>query len=181
MAKICIICRGELLKVIGYHVSDVSLRKAAVLAQELHTLQYRDGTPIIHDVKSSDFFDDSYEFGADLAFHAPSRFVVDISVVNGLPSCDECYMPHAPLHVNDEEKNSYTFANCSARERSKVNLRWLKDVCEPIVKQGGSLLSGDELAMALCRVIESAKTGDEVKPFIFQLVFFYWQVAHKMH
>lgn len=176
--KKCILCRGELLKVYSYRVSDVGLRKAAVLAQKLHTLQHSDGMPVIPDVKSSDFFDDSHEFGADLAFHAPSRFVVDISVVNGLPSCDECYMPHAPLYANGEDKKAYTFANYSTRERSKVNLRWLKNVCESIVKQGGSLLSGDELAVALCRVIESEKTGDEVKPFIFQHAIFNWRAAH---
>jgi activating signal cointegrator complex subunit 3 len=43
-----------------------------------------------------------------------------------------------------------------------VNLRWLKDQCDLIATSGGSMLSGDELAMALCRVLRSNKAGDEV-------------------
>jgi activating signal cointegrator complex subunit 3 len=43
-----------------------------------------------------------------------------------------------------------------------VSLRWLKDRCALITKSGGSLLSGDELTMTLCRVLLSNKAGDEV-------------------
>jgi len=42
-----------------------------------------------------------------------------------------------------------------------VSLRWLKDQCNLITRSDGSF-SGDELAMALCRVLLSNKAGDEV-------------------
>ncbi|OAY65889.1 hypothetical protein ACMD2_26336, partial [Ananas comosus] len=54
--------------------------------------------------------------------------------------------------------------------RGTVNLRWLKDACDMIVKGGGSLLSGDELAMALSRVLLSNKAGDEIAADLLDLV-----------
>ncbi|RRT57594.1 hypothetical protein BHE74_00036487 [Ensete ventricosum] len=49
----------------------------------------------------------------------------------------------------------------STADLKTINLRWLKDACDLIVKNGASQLSGDELAMALCRVLLSDKAGDE--------------------
>ena len=65
-------------------------------------------------------------------------------------------------------------ASCHlSSDRGIVNLRWLNEACDLIVKGGGSQLSRNELAMALCRVLLSNKAGDEVWLFSFSMVHSY--------
>ncbi|KAJ7519602.1 hypothetical protein O6H91_20G045600 [Diphasiastrum complanatum] len=52
-----------------------------------------------------------------------------------------------------------------------VSLRWLKEICDDIYSAGTGLdLSGDELALAICRVLESDASGDEIAGHLFDLV-----------
>ncbi|OVA13103.1 hypothetical protein BVC80_8285g13 [Macleaya cordata] len=52
----------------------------------------------------------------------------------------------------------------------KVDLRWLREECDHIVNRSGSQLSGDELAMTLCQVLDSDKAVDEIAGDLLDLV-----------
>jgi activating signal cointegrator complex subunit 3 len=103
--------------------------------------------------------DDTAEFGASFDFKAPSCFVIDVTLDDDLP------LESGGLRSFEKEQDDACSTSISFSLNAvggSVNLRWLKDQCDLITRSGGSMLSGDELAMALCRVLRSNKAGDEV-------------------
>lgn len=119
-----------------------------------------DEAEVTWQVSSIGCVDDLSEFGININFQAPSRFLLDVSSDNGVSIFDGSYLTN--VSIPGEGYHESESANHHSVIDKNVNLRWLKDVCDMIVKKGGSQLSGDELAMALCRVLESDKAGDEV-------------------
>lgn len=142
----------------GYTVQDSVLRKLAQLAQKLGSLLRASSHEFIHRIADDVDENERREFGADFDFKPPARFVIDVSLDIPLES--------AELGSETFLKGQYDGWSTSATRnstavRGSVSLRWLKDQCDLITRSGGSL-SGDELAMTLCRVLISNKAGDEV-------------------
>lgn len=153
-------CRLHLQKVIGHVITDANMRKVASLAQRLFRLQASgNGTAVVRmQVNKSD---DDIEFGADLVFHAPARFLVEASLEDGELLGEES-TAHSSFQEGlydrwDSRNNDYSAVNGGS-----LDLRWLRDACDVIVKASSSQLSRDDLAMAICRVLDSDKPGDEV-------------------
>lgn len=131
-------------------------------AKRLFELQDRNYEALVSEEDSPDIgVDESREFGSDLFFQAPARFVVDLPGESWMPLEDEISITSFS-HL--EEQNSHIKSRNShfGTDGERLNLKWLKNACDLIVQGGGSQLSGDELAMALCRVLVSDKAGDEV-------------------
>ncbi|KAJ8643830.1 hypothetical protein MRB53_005578 [Persea americana] len=161
--------KGELQRLFGYSVSETSLQKVASLAQRLFSLQSSDHEAgVTVQMSSNGCIDDLSEFGININFQAPERFLVDISSENGVSIFDGSYLTSVSIHEEGYDESEAT--NHHSVIDKNVNLRWLKDACDMIVKKGGSQLSGDELAMALCRVLESDKAGDEIAGDLLDLV-----------
>lgn len=145
----------------GYTVQDSVLKKLAQLAQKLGSLQQASAHEFVQRKAEDVDENDRSEFGADFDFKPPGRFIVDVSLDDGIP------LESGGLGTEPFEKGQYdacgtSTARNSTAVRGSVSLRWLKDQCALITRSGGSMLSGDELAMALCRVLLSNKAGDEV-------------------
>ncbi|XP_042499431.1 DExH-box ATP-dependent RNA helicase DExH14 isoform X2 [Macadamia integrifolia] len=155
--------KGELQELLGYSVSDINMRKVATMAKRLSALQ-----PCEQGVER-EMDGNLIEFGSDLVFNAPARFLVDVPLENGelldyeLPSTSTSL--HEEWHDNNESTNHH-----SRVDRGTMNLRWLRDACEHIVRGNSSQLSVDELSMALCRVLDSDKPGDEIAGDLLDLV-----------
>ncbi|KAK8934003.1 hypothetical protein KSP39_PZI015224 [Platanthera zijinensis] len=150
--------RGELQRLVGYSAPDSSLHKVAESAYNLFMLQHGD-----HETASSwtgitDGYSDAPEFGSDIAFKVPARFLLEELLENGATPVGDSLMSAIPY----ERQNLMHEDHASNAERDNINLRWLKEACERIVRQGSSPLSGDELAMAVCRVLLSNKAGDVI-------------------
>lgn len=103
--------------------------------------------------------DDCQEFGANLVFHHPARFLVDESIEDvemwGEDSNVTSTSLHGDWYDNNEVTNHHPVGGV-------FDLGWLRDECNKIVKSSTSQLPQDELAMAICRVLDSDKAGDEV-------------------
>lgn len=147
-------------KILGTVVSDFNLHKVASLAQRLFALQPSNlVTEPVHE-REVNRSDDNVEFGADLAFQAPSRFLVDASLIDGEFLWEESAPPSSGTdrwYYYDSSMHDH-----SAVDRREFSLRWLRDACGGIVSGSSSQLSQDELAMAICRVLDSDKPGEEV-------------------
>ncbi|KAM3230160.1 hypothetical protein ACQJBY_060762 [Aegilops geniculata] len=157
--------RNELERLVGYSVQDSVLKKLAQLAQKLHSLQRGSIQEfVLEDTKAVDG-DDTSEFGASFDFKAPSRFIIDVTLDDDLP------LGSGVLSSFQEEQHDASTTSCNSTAfAGPVNLRWLKDQCDLITRSGGSMLSGDELAMALCRVLRSNKAGDEIAGELLDMV-----------
>lgn len=144
---------------IGNTVSDARLQKVVSLAQKLFILQPRDHATALLAEKNVNKGDSNVEFGADLVFREPTRFMVDVSLENSDLLGKDINAPtfYDRQHVHDDSIN-FDLSN----ERGKLNLSWLRDACDEITKKSTSQLSLDELAMAICRVLDSEKPGEEV-------------------
>ncbi|CAN6469997.1 unnamed protein product [Victoria cruziana] len=133
--------KGMIRALLGFTPSDASIRNVALLVQKLSALQSVNfGETFALEDQSAGLCDLTDEFGIGLGFQAPKRF--------------------------QKENNHF---NILQRE-GNVDLYWLKEACDNIVKSGCSNLSGDELAMALCRVLDSDKAGDEIAGDLLDLV-----------
>lgn len=156
--------REELQKLIGNTVSDARLQKVISLAQKLFILQPRDHATALLAEKHVNKGDSSVEFGADLAFREPTRFMVDASLENSDLLGKDITTPtfYDRQHVQDHSMN-FDLSN----ERGKLNLSWLRDACDEITRKSTSQLSLDELAMAICRVLHSEKPGEEVAEYMY--------------
>ncbi|XP_010258071.1 PREDICTED: DExH-box ATP-dependent RNA helicase DExH14 isoform X2 [Nelumbo nucifera] len=162
--------KGELQKLIGFSVSDANLRKAALLAQRLYAMQPSDrDVAAVLEKKTEGRGDSLIEFGNDLPFHEPTRFLADVALEN-----EELLDDEIPGTASSLQEEWYGYADATHQhsdiDRGTVNLRWLRDACDQIVKERGSKLSADELAMALCRVLDSDKPGDEIAGDLLDLV-----------
>ncbi|KAK3015088.1 hypothetical protein RJ639_006650 [Escallonia herrerae] len=113
--------------------------------------------------------DDDLEFGADLVFHPPARFLVDVSLEDDELLGEESTAPPPLLDDGWFDHGDSTNTN-PAVDDGHFNLIWLRDACDKIVKESSSQLSGDELAMAICRVLDLDKPGDEIAGDLLDLV-----------
>ncbi|XP_014495737.1 DExH-box ATP-dependent RNA helicase DExH14 isoform X2 [Vigna radiata var. radiata] len=158
--------RFELQKLIGHTLADAKLRQVASLAQRLLNLQPLNKMSAISSERNLDA-DDDLEFGADLFFQAPARFLVDVSL-------DEVDMMDfesiVPLEFHNEQYGHTSPADHSIVDGEKFNLAWIRDACDKIVRNCDSQLSQDELAMAICRVLNSEKPGEEIAGDLLDLV-----------
>lgn len=150
--------RLELQKLIGHAIADAKLRQAAHLAQRLLDLQPGDKNSAFSSERNLDA-DEDLEFGADLGFHAPSRFLVDVSLDDG-DMID--FKNTVPLSSHKEQYGHADPTDRSVVDKEKFDLTWLRDACDKIVGNCNSQFSQDELAMAICRVLNSEKPGEEV-------------------
>jgi activating signal cointegrator complex subunit 3 len=152
------VCRLELQKLVSHAIADTKLREVASLAQKLLHLQPHNTNSTVslerhHDVE------DGIEFGDDLVFKAPTRFLVDVSLDDG----DIMDFKNTVSLAFQKEESSHTDpTDHFVVEVEKFNLTWLRDACDKIVRNCNSQLSRDELAMAICRVLSSEKPGEEV-------------------
>lgn len=147
-------------KLIGHAVSDGNLRKAASLARRLFSLQ-----PIDHEKEivlegSVNESSENTEFGADLVFKAPARFLVDISFEDVL--AEESSASSSSSHHEGWYGPPDFIPEHSVSDGGRFNLTWLRDACDQIIKKSTSQLSRDELALAICQVLDSDKPGEEV-------------------
>jgi activating signal cointegrator complex subunit 3 len=150
-----------LQKLIGHAVSDARLQKVAALSQRLYGLQPRNsGAALIVESHVNGTGDD-LEFGADLAFQAPARFLVDTSLEDGELLGEESAAPLSMFHDGWYDHGD-PGQNHSTTDGGNFDLSWLRDACDQIVGESTSQLSQDDLPMAICRVLDSDKPGEEV-------------------
>lgn len=152
-------CRAELDKLLGRVVPDASLHKVSLLAQRLLSLQPNTSDAVSLLENQINGTGDDMEFGADLVFKPPSRFLVDVSLeYEDLleESTSNSSIPQG-WYENDNNANYHPES-----VGGNFDLNWLRDACDLIVKGSNSQLPRDELAMAICRVLDSEKPGDEV-------------------
>ncbi|KAG6412853.1 hypothetical protein SASPL_125545 [Salvia splendens] len=149
----------ELQKLVGHTVLDANILKVASLVERLSSLQNKvhgfDYLPELTSEGSEDV-----EFGADLAFQPPARFLVDISIENGEDFLEETGTSssnHDGWSNNLGSANSHTAVSAGS-----YDLEWLRDACDRIVSASTSQLPRDELAMTICRILDSEKPGDEI-------------------
>lgn len=128
------------------------------MAQRLCSLQPRNNAATSNLDKN--LVDDGVEFGFDLDFRHPSRFLLDI------PLEDEEILGPEDLTPSTSVYSDWPAADAAGNRFSNVgikyDLKWLRESCDMIVRGSGSQLSRDELAMTICRVLESDKPGEEV-------------------
>ncbi|AQL08745.1 DExH-box ATP-dependent RNA helicase DExH14 [Zea mays] len=159
--------RNELESLVGYTVQDSVLKKLAQLAQKLDSLQRASAYESVHRIADDVNENDRIEFGADFDFKPLARFIVDVSLDAPLESAE---LGSGPFEKWQYDAWSTSTTSHSTAVRGSVSLRWLKDQCALITKSGGSMLSGDELAMTLCRVLLSNKAGDQIAGELLDLV-----------
>ncbi|OQU93017.1 hypothetical protein SORBI_3001G457800 [Sorghum bicolor] len=159
--------RNELESLVGYTVQDSVLKKLSQLSQKLGSLQRASAHESVHRIADDVNENDRTEFGADFDFKPPARFIVDVSLDVPLESAE---LGSGPFEKGQYDAWSASTTSHSTAVRGSVSLRWLKDQCALITKSGGSMLSGDELAMTLCRVLLSNKAGDEIAGELLDLV-----------
>ncbi|KAI3929942.1 hypothetical protein MKW98_004096 [Papaver atlanticum] len=169
-SKISAAKKEELQKCIGYNVPDIKIQKVASLAQKLFLLQPSGNgdDASVSEVRADVGGENLAEFGSELVFHAPTRFLVDESLKNELLLEEESSMLSS---LQGEQYNHIeSVPNNFVVDKGKVDLRWLRDECDQIVRQSGSQLPRDELAMALCQVLDSDRAGDEIAGELLDLV-----------
>lgn len=161
--------KSKLQKLIGHAVSDARLQKVAALSQRLYGLQPRNsGAALIvesHVIGSGD----DLEFGADLAFQAPARFLVDTSLEDGEMLGEESAVPLSMFHDGWYDHGD-PGQNHSTTDGGNFDLSWLREACDQIVGESTSQLSQDDLPMAICRVLDSDKPGEEIAGDLLDLV-----------
>lgn len=174
--------RLDLQKLVGYAVSDSLLSRVASLAQRLYELQnYHPGNETVSLQEMSNGTTDEVEFGSDLVFRPPARFLIDVSLE------DSDFLVEQDDAPSSSHESQYDHGSSNFRESvSGVNfdLSWLRDACDKIVRGNTSQLPRDELAMAICRVLDSEKPGDEVtishSHFIISAAYFshtFWRIS----
>ncbi|XP_058788470.1 DExH-box ATP-dependent RNA helicase DExH14 isoform X2 [Vicia villosa] len=156
----------ELENLVGHAIADTKLREVASLAQKLLILQPNNTNSSISLERHHDV-DEDMEFGDDLVFQPPTRFLVDVSLDDG----DIADFKNTVSLAFQKEEYSHTDpTNNFVAEVEKFNLTWLRDACDKIVRNCNSQLSRDELAMAICRVLNSEKPGEEIAGDLLDLV-----------
>lgn len=159
----------EVQRLVGYSIPDSSLQRAASLAQKLFALQHDSHEGATIPAKMIDHpYEKNPEFGSKFNFQAPSRFLLDSSE-NSLMLPDDCCIASS-LSFDEQDNHLFSANRHLKADQGIVNLQWLKDACDLIVEGGSSQLSGDELAIALCRVLLSDKAGDEIADDLLDLV-----------
>ncbi|KAH7850882.1 hypothetical protein Vadar_004154 [Vaccinium darrowii] len=159
----------EMQKLLDHSVSDASLQKVASLAHRLSLLQSNDSTDVSVPGTQVNGSADDVEFGANLVFRPPARFVVDVCLEDGELWGEESALPFPLLQEGGYDWNDSTKYDSTA-DGKHFDLRWLRSECNKIVKGSTSQLPQDELAMAICRVLDSEKHGDEIAGDLLDLV-----------
>lgn len=152
-------CRSELQKLLGYAVSDGNLQKVVQLARRLCGFQPRNNAA--SQKLDENLTDTDVEFGSNLNFRPPSRFLVDISLEDEENLYPEDLAPSTSLYSNWPAAADAADKHVS-NNRIRYDLKWLRESCDLIVQGSGSQLTRDELAMTICRVLDSDKPGEEV-------------------
>lgn len=146
-------------KVVGHTLLDTNILKVASLVERLSSLQNKElGSDYLPELTSEGSED--VEFGADLEFQPPARFLVEIPLDNGEVFLDETGTSssnHEGWSNNGGSANFHTSVGAGS-----YDLEWLRDACDRIVRASTSQLPRDELAMTICRILDSEKPGDEV-------------------
>ncbi|KAL1337994.1 DExH-box ATP-dependent RNA helicase DExH14 [Arachis hypogaea] len=155
----------ELQKLVGHAIADTKLRHVASLAQNLLNLQPSNKCPALSSERNLDDNED-LEFGADFVFQAPTRFLVDVSFDN-VDMMD--FRSTLPVSFH-EEQYALTIPTDQSVDAEKFNLTWLREACDKIARNSNSQISRDELAMAICRVLNSEKPGEEIAGDLLDLV-----------
>ncbi|KZV56545.1 hypothetical protein F511_16144 [Dorcoceras hygrometricum] len=147
----------ELEKFFGHSVPDANLRKLASLVDRLSGLQ-KNQQRTMNIPESMSVGGEELEFGADLPFQPPARFVVDFSLDHREITVDE-----TSTSLSQPEGSSNYGGSASVRPHNEGNfdLEWLRDACDKIVSESTSHFPRDELAMTICQVLDSEKPGDE--------------------
>ncbi|XP_074592624.1 DExH-box ATP-dependent RNA helicase DExH14 isoform X2 [Curcuma longa] len=160
----------ELQRLIGYNIEDAILQKMASLVQRLYALQHTPNNALVaQEIGADGCGDSTIEFGSELSFQVPSRFVLDAPLENVTPLSSD-FLPTSTFDDNHHSRTHFANHNSTTDQRTG-SLKWLKDACDMIVQHdGASQISGDELAMALCRVLLSNKAGDEIAGDLLDLV-----------
>ncbi|XP_022736597.1 DExH-box ATP-dependent RNA helicase DExH14 isoform X2 [Durio zibethinus] len=161
--------KEELQKVIGHGVSYANVQKVSSLAQKLSQSQPRDIGVMLVSEKHVSESDDGSEFGADLIFKAPARFLVDVSLEDVELIGEESTPPSSSFVEGWHDKNGPRNYHDTA-DSGNFNLSWLRDACERIVGECTSQLSREDLAMAICQVLDSDKPGEEIAGDLLDLV-----------
>lgn len=154
-------------QLLGVSPSDAIIEKAASLANRLYKSQIEN--PVLSIGEASDPMDyrkssedNELEFGSNLKFRAPSTNLNQeiAEEEEKLFMNNIAYSETDRTELNSKLSVDYSPGlNC---DKEIVDLRWLKEICDQMAMAGGSQLSGDDLAMALCHVLDSDKPGDEV-------------------
>ncbi|KAL0357444.1 UNVERIFIED_CONTAM: DExH-box ATP-dependent RNA helicase DExH14 [Sesamum calycinum] len=108
------------------------------------------------------------EFGADLVFRPPARFLVDISLEDA-----EILVEETSTSSSNHERWSDYGASANFHpsvSEGNFDLEWLRDTCDRIIRASSSQLPRDELAMTICRILDSDKPGDEIAGDLLDLV-----------
>ncbi|KAL5077954.1 hypothetical protein RYX36_016938 [Vicia faba] len=156
----------ELENLVGHAIADTKLREVASLAQKLLILQPNNTNSSVS-LERHHNVDEGMEFGDDLVFQPPTRFLVDVSLDDG----DIADFKNTVSLAFQKEEYSHTDpTNHFVAEVEKFSLTWLRDACDKIVRNCNSQVSRDELAMAICRVLNSEKPGEEIAGDLLDLV-----------
>ncbi|WCJ35849.1 Activating signal cointegrator 1 complex subunit 3 [Euphorbia peplus] len=160
--------KSELQKLVGHAVSDANLHRVATLAHRLFDLQPSDhGATLVSESQVNGSVDD-LEFGSDLVFQAPTRFLVDASLEGDVLLDEQNALPSS-VHDGWFGQSDYN-RNHFVADTVKFDLSWLRDACNQIVRESTSQLSQDDLATAICRVLDSDKPGEEIASDLLDLV-----------
>ncbi|KAF2312854.1 hypothetical protein GH714_040907 [Hevea brasiliensis] len=159
--------RSELQKLTGHAVSDANIQRVATLAQRLSSLQPTSPESALVLESHVNGSGSDLEFGADLAFQTPARFLVDVTLED---EEGEETTGSSSLFQDGWQDHNDCGQNHSADDGGKFNLSWLRDACDQIVRESTSQLSQDDLAMAICRVLDSDKPGEEIASDLLDLV-----------
>ncbi|PHT46284.1 Activating signal cointegrator 1 complex subunit 3 [Capsicum baccatum] len=159
----------DLQKLVAYAVSDSLLSRIASLAQRLYELQNNHpGIETASLPEMSNGTTDEVEFGSDLVFRPPARFLIDVSLEDSDFSVEQ---DSAPSSSHESQYDHGAFSNYrESVSGGKFDLSWVRDACDKIVGGSTSQLPRDELAMAICRVLDSEKPGDEIAGDLLDLV-----------
>ncbi|KMS97778.1 hypothetical protein BVRB_5g123420 [Beta vulgaris subsp. vulgaris] len=159
--------KSELQKLLGYAVSDGNLQKVVQLARRLCGFQPRNNAA--SQKLDENLTDTDVEFGSNLNFRPPSRFLVDISLEDEENLYPEDLAPSTSLYSNWPAAADAADKHVS-NSRIRYDLKWLRESCDLIVQGSGSQLTRDELAMTICRVLDSDKPGEEIAGDLLDLV-----------
>ncbi|XP_078430191.1 U5 small nuclear ribonucleoprotein helicase isoform X2 [Wolffia australiana] len=162
--------KEEVERVLGCSVSAQHLERVSISAKRLSELQHVGIETLGLDQKMVDVNDTILgEFGSNLFFQDPIRFHMDIPEESWMPSHNGTSTTSTSRIIGSQSHVGLRSNNLDERSES-INLKWLKNACDLIVQGGGSQLSGDELVMALCRLLVSNKAGDEIAADLLDLV-----------
>ncbi|KAL0384901.1 UNVERIFIED_CONTAM: DExH-box ATP-dependent RNA helicase DExH14, partial [Sesamum radiatum] len=159
--------RLELQTLIGHTIPDANILNVASLVEKLSALQKKEhGTGYLPELVSEG--SENLEFGADLVFRPPARFLVDISLEDA-----EILVEETSTSSSNHERWSDYGASANFHHsvsEGNFDLEWLRDTCDRIIRASSSQLPRDELAMTICRILDSDKPGDEIAGDLLDLV-----------